>query len=316
MASHRILAFYYFIAIEDPHLEVEKHHRYLKGRDIRCRVYLSYEGINGQMSATAEEADAYIQWLKSDERFSKIFFKIDPHHEHVLPRITVKFRKQLVALDEPADPRYGAEYLSPLAWQEKLENRDKSTLILDVRNKYEWQIGHFEGAELPALDCFRQFPSFAKRLKVERDPQETTILMYCTGGIRCELFSAFLKKEGFEQVYQLSGGVIAYGHERKGRHWRGKLFVFDDRLAVSMGEEVSEETISHCSSCGTPSATYYNCASMDCNELFIRCLSCAKELQGCCSPSCRESDRCRPFEEVERPKPFKKWYHYRRENRE
>jgi UPF0176 protein len=310
MTTHRILAFYYFVAIEDPSLEVQRHHTYLAGRDIRCRIYISHEGINAQMSATEEEAVAYMQWLQSDARFDKINFKINSHHEHVFPRITVKFRQQLVALDEESDLQYSAERLSPSQWQQKLEQRDEETLLLDVRNAYEWEIGHFEGAVLPPLESFRQFPSFARKLKTERDPQKTSILMYCTGGIRCELFSAFLKKEGFQKVYQLEGGVIAYSQEKQGKYWKGRLFVFDDRLSIPMGTEVSEEMISCCSVCQTPSDRYYNCANMDCNALFILCSVCAKEQEGCCSVSCRVSSRRRPFDEEGRPKPFKKWYHY------
>ncbi len=134
--------------------------------------------------------------------------------------------------------------------------------------------------------------------------------MYCTGGIRCELFSALIKQEGFEKVFQLHGGVVNYGKEEGNDFWRGKLFVFDDRLAVSIGNQYSKEIISNCQLCNIPSDTYYNCANMDCNELFIYCPSCAEKTLGCCSKSCEQSSRRRPFDTNQRPKPFKKWYHY------
>ena len=117
------------------------------------------------------------------------------------------------------------------------------TLILDVRNDYEWKIGRFEGSELPPLETFREFPAYAKKLKEERDPKTTSVMMYCTGGIRCEFFSALMKKEGFEKVVQLDGGVIHYGLKEGSDHWEGKLFVFDDRLAVPMGEKVGRSAI-------------------------------------------------------------------------
>lgn len=310
MATHTILSFYYFVALEDPHLEVQRQRAYLEGRDVRSRIYISYEGINGQMSIACQEADAYIEWLRSDPRFAKIDFKIESHFEHVFPRLTIKFRQQLVALDAKPNYLFGGERLSPREWKERLERRDEDTLLLDVRNDYEWRIGHFEGAQLPKLNSFRQFPEFAKRLKVERDPQNTQVLMYCTGGIRCELFSALLKEVGFQHVYQLDGGVIRYGQQEGGKHWLGKLFVFDDRLAVPLHSPSDTQIISMCHSCQASSDTYYNCANMDCNELFILCLACAEKNLGCCSEACKLSKRRRPYERAERPKPFRKGYQY------
>lgn len=310
MDTHLILAFYHFVEIEDPHLEVKKHLDFLKGRDIRCRNYISHAGINAQMSATKEEAQNYMDWLKSDPRFSSVYIKIDPYHEHVFPRANVKFRKQLVALDAEPDLANGGEHLSPRQWKEKLEERDENTLLLDVRNDYEWKIGHFEGAELPTLETFRQFPEYVRRLKEERDPKKTKVMMYCTGGIRCELFSALMKEEGFEQVYQLNGGVIGYGHEEGSSHWQGRLFVFDDRLTVPISKGDEDNIISRCMCCDTPSDAYYNCANMDCNELFILCPPCAEKMMGCCSEDCMQSERLRPYDKAGRPKPFKKWYNY------
>lgn len=310
MSTHEILSFYLFVPIADPHLEVKKHQTYLKNRDMRTRIYFSYEGVNAQISASNEEALQYRKWLLSDPRFAHVEFKIDFYNEHVLPRQTVKFRNQLVALDVPADLAQRGEYLSPNAWKKKLAERTADTLILDVRNNYEWKIGHFEGATLPSFESFRQFPAFAKQLKKEKDPKKTEIMMYCTGGIRCELFSSLIKQEGFEKVFQLHGGVVNYSKQEGNSFWRGKLFVFDDRLAITIGNEPYKETISTCQLCNTPSDAYYNCANMDCNELFIYCPSCAEKTFGCCSKSCQESTRRRPFDTSQRPKPFKKWYHY------
>ena len=130
--------------------------------------------------------------------------------------------------------------------------------------------------------------------------------MYCTGGIRCEVYSALLKKEGFEEVYQLEGGIIQYGLDEGTHHWKGKLFVFDDRLAVPLCDDASE-VISRCRHCQETSDLYFNCANMDCNELFIACPSCADKLQGCCSSPCQTAPRVRPYQKSERPKPFRRW---------
>ncbi len=306
---YQVLAYYYFTPVEDPQLEVSKHLAFVQDRDIRCRVYISEEGINGQMSASVEASQEYQDWLKADPRFKRVVFKSLSHPEHVFPRATVKYRKQLVAVDEEVDLALTGEHLSPEKWKEMLRNRDENTLLLDVRNDYEWEIGHFEGAELPDLECFRQFPQYARQLKEDCDPKETKVMMYCTGGIRCELYSAILKKEGFEQVYQLDGGVINYGLKEGQDLWRGKLFVFDDRLSVPIDEK-SEEVISQCRHCEAPSDVYYNCANMDCNELFLACPECAEKWQGCCCEDCRGAPRLRPYEKEKRPKPFRRAHHY------
>jgi UPF0176 protein len=301
-----VLAYYLFTSLEEPEKEVAKHLEFLKDKDIKCRVYLSHEGVNGQMSAFHKDAERYILWLKSDPRFQKIVFKVHLSSEHVFPRATVKFRKQLVAIDIPVDMSLTGEHVSPERWGHMLKNRDENTLLLDVRNDYEWEIGHFEGAELPALETFRKFPQYARELKEKCDPKATKVMMYCTGGIRCELYSALLKKEGFENVYQLDGGVINYGLEKGSDQWKGKLFVFDDRLAVPLREGEKEEIISACKRCNAPSDLYYNCANMDCNELFLSCVQCAEEMKGCCCSSCQEAPRLRAFENRERPKPFQR----------
>ena len=306
---YRVLAYYHFTHLDDPHLEVSRHMEFIKDKDIKCRIYLSDEGINGQMSALKGDAEAYQKWLKSDPRFKEIEFKIHMHPEHVFPRATVKYRAQLVAIDEKVDMALTGEHVSPEQWKEMLEKRDEKTLLLDVRNDYEWEIGHFDGAALPELETFRKFPQYARELKEKCDPKETKVMMYCTGGIRCELYSALLKKEGFEQVYQLDGGVINYGLKEGHDKWRGKLFVFDDRLAVPIDEK-TEEIISHCSHCDVPSDVYYNCANMDCNELFLSCPECAEKLQGCCCEECKQAPRVRPFEKTERPKPFRRSHQY------
>jgi UPF0176 protein len=181
--------------------------------------------------------------------------------------------------------------------------------LLDVRNDYEWAIGHFEGAELPKCESFRDFEVYAEKLKEERDPSTTEVMMYCTGGIRCELYSAVLKARGFEKVYQLEGGIINYGLKQGNDHWLGKLFVFDDRLSVPLCDKEAP-VVGQCYHCQTPIENYYNCANMDCNRLFLCCSSCLKQYAGCCHESCREAPRLRPYHQQDPHKPFRKWHNY------
>lgn len=300
-----VLAYYFFTPIENPAAEVAKHLEFIQGKDIRCRVYISEEGINGQMSGSAEDAEKYMTWLRSDSRFAEVKFKIHLTDEQVFPRATVKYRKQLVAMDEPVDMTLTGVHLTPAQWKEMLQHRDEDTIVIDTRNDYEWKIGHFDGADLPPFETFREFPKYARDLKNQKDPKKTRVMMYCTGGIRCELYSALMKQEGFDQVFQLDGGIINYGLQEGHDLWHGKLFVFDDRLAVSIdGEEVAP--ISQCRHCNAGSDVYYNCANMDCNELFLACPVCAERLQGCCSEACETAPRRRFFVKGVQPKPFRR----------
>lgn len=304
-SSHWVLAFYFFSPITDPHTEVARHKAFFEGRAITSRIYISEEGINGQMSGTKADAAAYIDWMHGREEFKEVTFKIHPSNENVFPRLTVKYRKKLVAIDAEVDLSQRGEHVSPAQWKEMLENENDKILI-DVRNDYEWKIGRFAGAELPPCETFREFTDYADTLKEKNDPKSTPVMMYCTGGIRCELYSAILKKKGFDKIYQLNGGVIGYGLEEGSKHWEGKLFVFDDRLAVPIAENEECSVIGKCHHCGTSNDTYYNCANMDCNELFLCCQECVKKFKGCCCTACLESGRVRPYQEDAPHKPFRR----------
>jgi UPF0176 protein len=308
--NYLVLAYYHFTPIADPHEEVLLHKAFFEGRDATCRIYISEEGINGQMSAFHQDAEAYMEWMNSRADFEGIAYKIHQYHENVFPRITIKYRKQLVAVDTDYDLSNRGEHVAPERWQEMLDNEEKRILI-DVRNDYEWQLGHFAGAELPPCANFREFTEYADKLKENADPAKTPVMMYCTGGIRCELYSAILKDKGFEKVYQLEGGIIGYGLQQGSKHWLGKLFVFDDRLAIPISdEEPDSPVIGQCRHCKTASDHYYNCANMDCNDLFLCCPDCLKKFLGCCCKECEQAPRRRPFHEQNPHKPFRRWYHY------
>lgn len=259
------------------------------------------------MSGSKKDCEAYMQWMKSQKEFEDIDFKIDPSDKNIFYKMTIKEREQLVAFDQHVDLSKRGPHLSPKEWDAVLENEDYH--LIDVRNDYEMKIGHFETADLPACNTFREFTEYTEKelLSKKEELKKKKILMYCTGGIRCEYYSAYLSDKGFDQVYQLEGGVINYSHQVGKGHWKGKLFVFDDRLACPVGDE--NECISKCHHCDKKSDTYYNCANMDCNFLFTCCSDCLAEHQGCCQSSCQTAKRVRPFNEVEST-PFRKWYHY------
>lgn len=312
--DYDILAYYYFTTIPDAAQEVEAHRQFFRNREITSRIYISESGINGQMSGLRKDAEAYIKWMQQNPLFRGIKFKISPYHENVFPKQIVKYRKKLVAIDEDIDLLITGEHASPEKWKSLMESKEKP-LLLDIRNDYEWEVGRFEGAERPPCETFRDFSNYTTELKQRVDPQNTSVMMYCTGGIRCELYSSILLKEGFKKVYQLDGGVINYGMEQGTKHWLGKLFVFDDRMTAPIADEEAP-VIGHCFNCNTPNESYYNCANMDCNSLYLCCPDCLEKFQGCCSPNCQTASRVRPFHEQDAHKPFRKWYHYFKDKKE
>ena len=306
--NYSVLAYYIFTPIADPHGEVLLHKNFFTNRDAASRIYISEQGINGQLSAIKSDAEAYMEWMHSRPSFQQIKFKIHPYHENVFPRLTIKYRKHLVAYDREVDPHKGGEHVPPEKWAQMLEQEEQK-ILLDVRNEYEWKVGHFEGAELPPCETFRDFEKYAEQLKESTNPKETPVMMYCTGGIRCELYSTILKEKGFEKVYQLEGGVINYGLKHSAKHWLGKLFVFDDRLAIPINEE-KNPIVGTCHHCNAPIENYYNCSNMDCNNLFLCCPACLEQFSGCCKIECSQAPRLRPYHHQNPHKPFRRWYNY------
>ena len=159
-----VLAYYIFTPIEDPQLEIKKHKEFFKTQDAKGRIYINEEGINGQMSASVESAQQYMTWLKSDPRFSNIEFKIHEYDDQAFEKMTVKYRKQLAALDVKVDVARTAAHVSPEDWAQMIEHKDPDTILIDVRTDYETAIGHFEGSIKPSLKTFREFPAYAESL--------------------------------------------------------------------------------------------------------------------------------------------------------
>lgn len=301
-----ILAYYFLTPIEFPEQEVAAHNNFFQNRDVRARIYLSRQGINGTLSAPVADAYAYMEWLFGRCEFSGITFKAHEHDCHVFGRLCVKVRRELVAYGEEVSTENQGKHVSPREWKEMLESDDEK-IILDVRNDYEWQVGRFEGAEKPNCETFRDFKEYAKKLKAKIGSKDTKVMMYCTGGIRCEFFSSLLKQDGIDEVYQLDGGVINYGVEEKSSHWKGKLYVFDDRLQIPISEDETE-VVGKCHHCKVAIDVYYNCANMDCNELFLCCPECLKAHSGCCQSLCMQAKRIRPFKLVHTP--FRRMHTY------
>jgi len=273
--------------------------------DMKGRIYINEGGINAQLSILATQAPIFFDWYLRDRRFEKTRIQKTSCLEHVFPRKTVKYRKELVTLGRKVNLSKRGIDVGASQWRQMLDERDKNTLILDVRNHYEWEVGHFEGAERPPCKTFSTFPRVIDQLKSRRDLENTRVLMYCTGGIRCEFYSCLIKSEGCKQVYQLRGGVIGYGREVGNTHWKGSLFVFDDRLVVPISEQ-PYEIIGQCFRCNRKTDCYYNCANVGCNALFLACAMCYRALLGCCCLTCVHAPNRRQITDYTKARPFRK----------
>lgn len=282
------ISFYRYFRIEDPKSFRDQLYKQLDALKVFGRIYLAHEGINAQISVPQSNFEALKNDLYSIEALNGVRLNIavddDGKSFWVLK---IKVRDKIVAdgIEDPSfDMRNKGRYVNAEEFN-KLTN-DPNTIVVDMRNHYEYEVGHFENAiEVPS-DTFReQLPMAADMLKEAKDKN---IIMYCTGGIRCEKASAYMLHRGFKNVFHLEGGIINYANEIKEKDlpgkFRGKNFVFDNRL----GERITEEIIARCHQCGKPADTHVNCANEACHLLFIQCDECKEKYEGCCSKECQD----------------------------
>jgi UPF0176 protein len=255
--------------------------------EVLGRIYVASEGINAQLSLPADNFYAFKDTIKEYEFMKGIRLNIAVEQDdHSFLKLTIKVRDKIVAdglTDETFDVTNIGTHLKAAEFNELLE--DPNTIVVDIRNHYESEIGHFTKAIKPDVDTFRDsLPVIEVQLSEHK--QDKKILMYCTGGIRCEKASAYFKHKGFENVYQLEGGIIEYTRQVKAEglesKFIGKNFVFDHRL----GERITDDIVSQCHQCGAPCDVHTNCENAGCHLLFIQCDSCKEKMAGCCSSDC------------------------------
>ncbi len=284
--KRRTVSLYRYVIIEDPQAFRDKLYEQWDALGCLGRIYVAREGINAQMNVPEPKWEAFIENLNTHKELQNIPLKIAVEDDgRSFLKLTIKVRNKIVAdgLDDGSfDVTNVGTHLTAKEWNEAIENDEP--IVVDMRNHYESEIGHFKGAITPDAETFRdELPEVLEKLKGKEDKK---VLLYCTGGIRCEKASAYLKHHGFNDVNQLHGGIIDYARQIESEDldnlFKGKNFVFDDRL----GERISNEVISSCHQCGEPCDVHVNCANKDCNLLFIQCENCAKEHEGCCSPEC------------------------------
>lgn len=293
MEKYQVLLYYNFVDIDDYEQFAEDHLQFCKDLELKGRILVAHNGINGTVSGTIEQTAAYMKAMQEDERFHDTVFKFDEHDGHAFKKMHVRPREELVTLrlENPIDPQdLTGTYLDPKEFYEAMQEED--TVILDTRNDYEYDVGHFRGAIRPDIRSFRELPEWVEENREMLEGKR--VLTYCTGGIRCEKFTGWLMEEGFEDVAQLEGGIVSYGQdpEVQGKLWDGLCYVFDNRLTVPINHtEHVVIGVDHFD--GTPCERYVNCADPVCNEQIL----CSEEnehkyLRGC-TDACRRTSRNR-----------------------
>jgi len=289
--NYRVLLYYKYVHIDNPEEFTKQHLKFCKDLGLKGRILIAEEGINGTVSGTIEQTDIYMNTMKQDPRFSDMVFKIDEHDGHAFKKMHVRHRPELVTLrleDDVNPNETTGKYLSPKEFYEEMQK--ENTIVIDARNDYEYDLGHFRGAIRPDIKSFRELPQWIRENKHLLEGKR--ILTYCTGGIRCEKFSGWLLKEGFSDVGQLHGGIVTYGKdpEVQGELWDGKCYVFDERIAVPINRK-EHVIVGRDYFTGEPCERYVNCANPECNKQIL----CSEEnehkyLRGC-SHECRVHPR-------------------------
>jgi UPF0176 protein len=291
----QVILYYQFAPIADTVEFRSRHERLCRELGLLGRIYVASEGINGTCSGTDDAILRYQEQLRREPGMSQIVFKSERVSEVPFHKLIVRVRPWLVNLGEHSDVdpvQEGGGRLTPGEWRAMLE-ANPDAVLLDVRNRYEYEMGRFRNAIPATVDQFFRFDEWVDALELPRD---RPVLTYCTGGIRCEKFTGLLRRRGFDNVWQLDGGILGYAAEEGGAHFEGDVFVFDERLRTQIG--ATPNTWSVCHHCGEPTSRPQNCANMDCNQLFVCCESCAVAKNAVCSSACAAAPRLRKVDPI------------------
>jgi UPF0176 protein len=282
------ISFYKYHQIESPEIFRDELYLNLDTYKVLGRIYVAKEGINAQISVPEASLDAFRNYLFSIPFLNGVRLNIAVQDDgKSFFKLKILVRKKIVAdgLDDSTfDVTNTGVHVDAVEFNRLIE--DENTVLVDMRNHYESEVGHFKNAICPDVDTFREELQVVENLM--EDQKDKNLLMYCTGGIRCEKASAWMKHKGFKNVFQLNGGIIKYAQEVKANNLEnkfiGKNFVFDERL----GERITNDIIAVCHQCGTACDDHINCKNDGCHLLFIQCKACAEKYNQCCSEECKE----------------------------
>lgn len=287
--DYQVLLYYKYVAIDDPIAVMNDQRLLCQKLNLKGRIIIAKEGINGTVEGTTENCQKYIAETTKDERFADISFKKSAGIGNAFPRLRVKVRDEIVTSDVAGlDPtKKTGKYLTADELHQWFEEK-REFYIVDMRNDYEYMSGFFEGSILSGFANFKDLSSVTKKLEHLKDK---TILTVCTGGVRCEKASAFLVESAFPDVYQLQDGIVSYMEKYPNQHFKGKLYVFDNRLTMGFNTDAPDhEIVSTCRHCGKKSDDYVNCMNLSCHDHYICCMDCRDKETGLafCSEECRE----------------------------
>ena len=291
------LSFYQYAKISNPQEFRDQLFMAWEALDVLGRIYVATEGVNGQLSLPADRFNDFKTHLDTIDFLKDIRLNIAVEQDNMsFLKLKVKVRNKIVAdglNDDSFDVTNKGVHVGAEKFNALIE--DENTVLVDMRNHYESEIGHFKNAVTPDVDTFRESLDIIED-DLKDHKEDKNLVMYCTGGIRCEKASAYFKHKGFKNVFQLEGGIIEYTRQVNAENlenkFMGQNFVFDDRRA----ERISDEVIAQCHQCGNPFDTHTNCANDACHLLFIQCDTCKAEMNNCCSTTCKEVHAL-PFEE-------------------
>ena len=292
--DYLVLLYYCYTIIEDSEAFREEHHLLCLNLNLRGRIIVANEGLNGTVSGLREDCEAYMQAVKADTRFEQLEFKIEAHQEIAFAKLHVRVKPEIVhsSLHTINPNTQTGTYVEPEEFRQILKEKDEDTVILDVRSNYEHEVGKFKDAITLDIDNFRDFPDKINELEQYRDKK---VITYCTGGIKCEKASAYLLEQGFENVYQLHGGIIKYGIESEGEDFEGKCYVFDNRIVADVNT-VNPTILSKCYVTKEPCDRMVNCANPKCNLHMPLSEEGARMYNGCCSEACLNAPEVRPYD--------------------
>ena len=258
-----VILFYKYVAIAEPEQFADEQRALCARLGLKGRVLIAAEGINGTLAGPTDAVNEYVAALHADQRFADVGIKVSAGDAGTFPKLVVKVRPEIVTLGAGPLPADQTNQLSPAEWKQAIEE-DPDVVLLDVRNRFESAAGKFDGAVVCDIETFRELPAYVSELEPLKNKK---VLMYCTGGIRCEKASALLRSRGFENVFQLHGGIVTYQEQFGNEHWQGECFVFDQRMTVRVDEGLVQ--IGRCAHTDRPTSRFVNCLHDPCHALFI-----------------------------------------------
>lgn len=288
--KYQVLLYYQYTEIEEPKKFLAEHRELCESLNLKGRIIVAKEGINGTVEGNIVETEKYIEIMRKDSRFADTHFKKSEGNGSVFPKLSIKVRDDIVSSsikDFKLDPsKATGKYITPEELHDWIHSK-REFFLVDMRNDYEHAVGYFQNSMLAPFKNFRDLP---KVLPLLKDIKEETIVTVCTGGVRCEKASGFLVENGFKDVYQLYGGIVSYMEKYPNEDFLGKLYVFDGRVTMGFNlNSPDHKVVGVCKFCKGPAEEYFDCKNIHCQRKrhFISCEACIKKYKGYCSKNCQ-----------------------------